>query len=449
MVQPANYNIDVQSPFQAFAQGAQLGTGLAEIQARRQAQEQDVIRQQQLNQAVQTLNANPNPTAKDYQQLSFLLPPAQMKSVLDVFQAGTKEQQDNQIAFSGKVLSAFTAGQPQIGIDLLTERATAEENRGNKAQAKAFRDYAELARLNPNAAQKTIGVMLASLPGGDKIIESTIKAQTGPATVSKAEAEAVGAQLETANKPLQLQLGNIKTQADINNIQSQITDRTRRLNLDQDRLTGDVQKTLIELAQKQGTLEPSAVKIVNDSVVASIGLEQAAGKTLDLATKIEQAAGTAGIAAKFSETLKSISGNQDAVTQLRNEYSRLRNTAAIKALPPGVATDKDIELALKGIPPETANAATQASFLRGMAKMQQYEAATESAKSEWVNSTGNLGRSKSDIEIGGIRVPKGTTFPEFARQFMDQRAQDLAATQANTAVGGRSYMRYANPQAGQ
>jgi hypothetical protein len=372
-----------------------------------------------------------------------------MKSVLDVFQAGSKDQQDQQLKFSGQVLSAFTSGQSKVGIDLLNNQALALENSGNRAQADAYRTYAKLAEINPGAAQKTIGIMLASLPGGDKIIESTTKAQLAPSQVSKSETEAVSAQLETANKPLALALGNIKTQADINNIQSQITDRTRRLNLDQDRLTGDVQKTLLELAQKQGTLEPSAVKIINDSVVASIGLEQAAGKTLDLATKIEQAAGTAGLAGKFSETLKSISGNQDAVTQLRNEYSRLRNSAAIKALPPGVATDKDIELALKGIPPETANAATQASFLRGMAKMQQYEAATESAKSEWVNSTGNLGRSKTDIEIGGIRVPKGTTFPEFARQFMDQRAQDLAATQANTAVGGRSYMRYANPQAGQ
>ena len=114
MVQPANYNIDVQSPFQAFAQGAQLGTGLAEIQARRQAQEQDVLRQQQLSQEVQALNANPNPTAKDYQRLSFLLPPAQMKSVLDVFQAGSKEQQDQTLAFSGQVLSSFTSGQPPM-----------------------------------------------------------------------------------------------------------------------------------------------------------------------------------------------------------------------------------------------------------------------------------------------------------------------------------------------
>jgi hypothetical protein len=445
MVQPANYNIDVQSPFQAFAQGAQLGTGLAEIQARRQAQEQDVIRQQQLQQEIQTLNANPNPTAGDLKRVAFLLPPAQLKGVLDVFQAGTKDQQDNQIKFAGQAYSAFASGQPKIGIDLLNTQATALENSGNKAQAEAYRTYAKLAEINPGAAQKTIGILLSSLPGGDKAIEATTKAQLAPSQVSKSEAEAVGTQLETANKPLTLALGNIKTQADINNINSQIVDRTRRLNLDQDRLTGDVQKTLLELAQKQGQLEPSAIKIINESVVASIGLEQAASKTLDLATKIEQAAGTAGIAAKLSENLKSISGNQDIVTQLRNEYTRLRNSAAIKALPPGVATDKDIELALKGIPPETANAATQASFLRGMAKMQQYEAATESAKSEWVNSTGNLGRSKSDIEIGGIRVPKGTTFPEFARQFMDQRAQDLAATQANTRSSGASYMKYANP----
>jgi hypothetical protein len=211
-------------------------------------------------------------------------------------------------------------------------------------------------------------------------------------------------------------------------------------------LTGDVQKTLLELAQKQGNLDPSSIKIVNDSAIASASLEQAAGKTLDLATKIEQAGGVSGVMARASEAYKSTFGNQDFVTQLRNEYTRLRNSAAIKALPPGVATDKDIELALKGIPPETANAATQASFLRGMAKMQQYEAATESAKSEWVNANNNLGRAKSDIEIGGIRVPKGTTFPEFARQFMDQRAQDLGVSQANVkASSGASYMKYANP----
>jgi hypothetical protein len=444
VVQPANYSINVQSPLQAFGQAAQFGAGLAEMDARRQAQQQEAVRQQSLNTEFQRVSAIQNPKASDFMGLSLLLPPAQMESVRKTYDQGSQEQKDNQLLFSGKVLSAFNSGQNQIGIDLLENRATAEENSGRKEQGQAFRSYAELARINPGAAKATIGMLLATLPGGDKTIEATTKAQLAPSQISKSQADAATAQLEAADTPTRLNLGNLKTRAEINNINDTIRNRTDQLNLNRDQLTGEVQIKLTELAQKQGTLEPSAIKIINDSVVSSIGLEQAAGTTLDLATKLEQAAGRSGVTAKFSESLKSISGNQDALTQLRNEYTRVRNSAAIKSLPPGVATDKDIESALKGIPSETANAETQASFLRGVAKMQQYEAATESAKSEWVNSTGNLGRSKSDIEIGGIRVPKGTTFPEFARQFMDRRAKDLAATQSNTAVGGRSYMKYAN-----
>lgn len=439
MVQPANYNIEAQSPFQAYAQGATLGTGLAEIQARRQAQEQDVLRQQQLSQEIQLLNSNPNPTAKDYQRLSFLLPPQQMKSVMDTFAAGTQEAQNNQLLFGGQVLAAISSGQPQVAINLLETRATAEENSGNKAQAKGYRDYAELAKANPAAAQKTLGIMLASLPGGDKAIESTFKAQTAPAGVKKAEAEATGAQLEVANLPTKLDLDNKNTRSIIQN-------RSDQLNLDRDRLTGDVQAKLLEYGAKDTKLDDSAIKIINTAVPASIALEQAAGNTIDLANKIEQAAGTSGIAGKFSETLKSVTGNQDAVTQLKNEYTRIRNSAAIKSLPPGVATDKDIELALKGIPPENANPATIASFLRGMAKMQQYEAASEGAKADWVFSNGNLGRAKADIDIGGIKVPKGSSFIDFSRQFIDQKAKDIGVERANSKTStGASYMKYANP----
>jgi hypothetical protein len=169
---------------------------------------------------------------------------------------------------------------------------------------------------------------------------------------------------------------------------------------------------------------------------------------LDLASRLEQEGGGRGVFTSASEWFKKATGNQDGWTQARQEYIRLRNTQAIKSLPPGPATDRDIELALKGFPPDNADAATLASFMRGMAKMQQYEAVAESAKSEWVNSVGSLGRATRDIEIGGVQVPKGTTYVDFARQFMDQRAQDLAATQAGRAVAGRGYMRWANPQTG-
>jgi hypothetical protein len=186
---------------QAFGQAAQFGAGLAEMDARRQAAQQEAIRTQSLNQEFQRVSAIQNPQAKDFMTLSFLLPPAQMESVRKTFELGSQEQKDNQLSFSGKVLSAFTTGNNQIGIDLLLNRAEAEENSGRKDQAQAFRTYAELAKINPGAAKTTIGMMLATLPGGDKVIEATTKAQLAPLQVSKAQVELRNAMTAGQPKP--------------------------------------------------------------------------------------------------------------------------------------------------------------------------------------------------------------------------------------------------------
>jgi len=190
MVQPRNYMIDVQSPVQAFGEAAQFGLGLAELDARRQAAQQEAVRQESLSREIERVNAIENPTASDFRTLSFLLPKPQMDSVRETFKLGSQEQQDNQLSFSGKVLAAFTSGNNKIAIDLLESRAVAEENAGRAEQAKGFRDYAELARINPGAARTTIGMMIASLPGGDKVIEATTKAQMAPLDVAEAQAKA-------------------------------------------------------------------------------------------------------------------------------------------------------------------------------------------------------------------------------------------------------------------
>jgi hypothetical protein len=201
MVQPINYSLNVQSPMQAFGQAAQFGAGLAEMDARRQAAQQEAIRAQSLNQEFQRVSAIQNPQAKDFMALSFLLPKDQMESIRATYEMGSKEQKENQLSFSGKVLSAFTSGNNQIGIDLLLNRAEAEENSGRKDQAQAFRTYAELAKINPGAAKTTIGMMLASVPGGDKVIEATTKAQLAPLQVSKAQVELRNAMTAGQPKP--------------------------------------------------------------------------------------------------------------------------------------------------------------------------------------------------------------------------------------------------------
>ena len=84
--------------------------------------------------------------------------------------------------------------------------------------------------------------------------------------------------------------------------------------------------------------------------------------------------------------------------------------------------------------------------MRGMAKLNQLTAVTENAKAEWVNSVGHLGKPKTDINIDGINVPAGSTFTDFARQYLATKAEQRGAQQSQQNVGSRSYMRWANPQ---
>ncbi|EPL5830117.1 hypothetical protein PC907_004002, partial [Acinetobacter baumannii] len=133
--------------------------------------------------------------------------------------------------------------------------------------------------------------------------------------------------------------------------------------------------------------------------------------------------------------------NDDQNAMIR-EYTRLRNSEAIKSLPPGPATDKDIELALKGLPPETADSTTITSFLRGYAKLNQRDAAYKQMQAEWVNQVGNMGSTKRDVEVLGVKVPAGTTFNGYATKNIGKALKHQAnqAVDRQIATGTRSYM---------
>jgi hypothetical protein len=94
-----------------------------------------------------------------------------------------------------------------------------------------------------------------------------------------------------------------------------------------------------------------------------------------LADSYEQNVKTAGVGAKFDEFIKGITGDEDSVTALRTDYRKLRNTLVLGDLPPGVASDKDIEIAMSGYPGDTAKPEYVAGFLRGMGKLNRFKAA--------------------------------------------------------------------------
>jgi hypothetical protein len=101
----------------------------------------------------------------------------------------------------------------------------------------------------------------------------------------------------------------------------------------------------------------------------------AASSSDQLAQQYQNYVNSGGAIASLGEFAKGVFGAQDAETKIRTDYARLRNSLVMGDLPPGVASDKDIEIAMSGYPKPTDSPEYVASFLRGMAKMNRVKAA--------------------------------------------------------------------------
>ena len=368
----------------------------------------------------------------------------------------TKEQQQNTLRVGTQAYTAIKAGNLDVAQMQLKEQAEALRNSGREKEAQGYDDLSNLIRLNPTGAQTTIGLSIAQLPGGKDFLDnadktlSTIRAEAqAPAELQKkiADANAAVADAEKkvaeakdtparlvaeqekrvadANKAkIEAQFAGPLAQANLNlnaaqikNINSEIGNRAAKLNLDTQTMQATVAEKLSSIQKNLTELPADTRKLVNDSAVAAAASKQSANQYNDLAKRLEAAGGGFGAATSFADYLRKQTGAQSPLTELRQEYTRIRNSAAIKSLPPGVATDKDIELALKGIPPENANASTMASFLRGMGKMQDIEASVANAKTDWLaNNNGVLTRARNTFQAGDYATKPGESFNDFTQR---------------------------------
>lgn len=443
---PIDYSSLIQAPDLggSLFQGFQMGNAVRQAVIQRQQQQQALQAQQQYKTDLQ--NAFSNPTPQAFAQLTSKYP-QQREAFKQSWDLLDKDQQDSQFKAGTEVFSALHNGQPDIALSQLDKHIQAQENSGeDTADLKQIRQQIE---NDPKAATAHIGLVLSSLDPDrwGKIATEMRASQAAPLEQQKLGAEANKAQAEANIAPERLALEQNNTRANIRNIDSQITDRANRLGLDQDKLQSETQAKLYELQQKAGTLDDGAKSLVNSSTIASVAADQSAQQQLDLATRLEQQGGGNGVFSKAGDFLKNATGNQDIMTNLRSEYMRLRNNQAVRNLPPGSASDADVALAMQGFPPETADSKVLAQFLRGMAKLNQVSATGESAKAEWVNAVGSLGKPKRDIEIAGTKIPAGTTYTEFAKTFIPQKAANRGAEQDQKNIPNRSYMRFANPGA--
>jgi len=475
-MQPINYLQQVADPFGQALQGVKIGAGLADLEAQRAL----VARQQQQQQLAAQEQArfftNPNPTMRDAARYASLLTPEQSKAFLPYMEGISKEQQQGVLKSSGQILSALQSN-PQTGIQLLQDRAVAARNSGDPEDATLFEQMAEAAadpQRGPGVVFKSLAARTAGIPGAKEFFENIDKAsstaraeeqapaelRTKIAAADKAVADAVTAQATATNAAEKaaadaakatadaqkakvqaqyaekVELANLeKTGWDVKNLKSQIGDRAARLNLDQQTTAATVAEKLSGIQKNLNDIPSDTRKLINESATLAATSKQSADQFNDLAKRLDASGGGYGVFSSASDFLKKGAGFQGGMTQLRQEYTRLRNTAAIKSLPPGPATDKDIAMALKGFPSDNASAGDLSSFLRGMAKLQDVDASINNAKTDWLaQNNGTLTRAKNTFVAGDYSTKPGETFNDFAQRIVGDVSKRYDPTQQTSLV---------------
>ena len=153
----------------------------------------------------------------------------------------------------------------------------------------------------------------------------------------------------------------------------------------------------IGMISKEGTvLSPYAEKQIDLSGTDAARLGSEASRYDSIATDLEQQAQNmpSGKLSAFNEMIKSFTGNEDDITSLRKKALQVVNTEAIKNLPAGSATEKDVEMAVAPLPSQNADPIYIAKWLKSIANLNRKASEFAEFKANFISENGSV-RTKS------------------------------------------------------
>ncbi|EFI6346918.1 acyltransferase [Escherichia coli] len=200
-----------------------------------------------------------------------------------------------------------------------------------------------------------------------------------------------------------------------------------RLALDKQKFGFEVQqaqKKADELINAAPKLSVNMEKAIEKSAGDAAASRNAADSMTTLADTLEKEKPTPGLFGNAENMFTKLTGQDNYLRDMRIRFNQLANAQATKLLPPGPASDKDIEFARKGIPSETDNPMVMARWLRGMAKMESNNAKFNEFRSEWMSANGSPGQSDRNRNIMGMDVKKGESLNSAAKRFLSSSYGD-------------------------
>jgi hypothetical protein len=404
--QVPNYLPNIQSPFAAAVQGLQVGQAFGEAASA----EQQRASMQSAMQAFQR-----DPSSRTLTPLLTALPPQTAEQLRKHYEGMGAERRQETIGFGGQMFSLIMNGRTDLAKELATTRGTAARNSGDQANADLMDRVVQLVDVNPNAARDLLAVSLGATDDGKRIMESVFAARGAPTAERRAAAEATGAEATAGVAPETAAAEAAKKRAEIEKIYAEISD-------------------------KQGEIPESARTIVNQTATEAWTARAGAQRAGDLAQRFSQR-WTLGQAGRAFDAFRSLIGNTSEIAQLKQQYERELTSQVLASLPPGALSNAEQDQIRKGFPKATDSGESIAAYLRTVQKAYQMQEVFADIRGQWAAANGMTGPARRDFTIDGIEIPRGTTFLNFSRSYVELARDRLAAQEADRVMRSSGYGR--------
>ena len=461
--QPLNYTLNVPNPAEAVTAGLQQGVQLASMMERTDAlaaqKQQTLLENQALQAKASRAKAFQDElgkmtaegfTAKGLNELMIRFPEAAKQLEAQYTNLGTQERQARVDALL-PVAAAVNAGDSVSAQLVLRDQIEALTNSGKTDEAKAASRMLDLITTNPAAAKSTLNLATAGAMGMDKYADTLVKIEGSrreeelqPSKLSKAQSDALKSKFEADVAGVKAEFASEQERAELNvkkasssNMYSQITDRAKRLGLDERKFADESARAWTNLGLDRARLSqlPEPIRKEIDTYVVKAGEASTdAARMREIARRYREEVTTGGLQASAGELYARLTGKTDAISDLRAEYARMRNTQVLKNLPPGPASDKDIAFAAKGFPDENANPQQVSAFLTGFAKIRELEAKQNEARAAWTSTFRGLGNATAEANVGGVQVQAGEKFNDFVKRYQGSETAAAPAGRAPAAA---------------
>lgn len=190
------------------------------------------------------------------------------------------------------------------------------------------------------------------------------------------------------------------------------------------------QQLISEAPKLSVNMEKGIETAVNNATASS----NSANSMSALAQQFRAEKPTTGLFGNAQNMFAKLTGSDTTLRDLRIRQNALVNSQVLKFLPPGPATDKDVEIVRQGAPTDMDNPETVARWLDAMANLERRNAQFNEFKAEWISANGNPGQSRNGGQILGLDVKKGESLGSAVKRYMSMNT-DAAPAQDSTPSG--------------